>query len=711
MSYLTLFRTHVWDDTVAAAADRARTLAGSGEFVIAADESKGKLPVAGFQVFGHTEDFSALGLPGVPVGRVMWWNSDYVLYAARAAFPQFDYYLLLEFDVLLNCAVQEVVNAAGAIGADLVAHDLRRIGPDSIWYSTISGFSENPLWAFLPFLLVSGRAVDAMLRLRKDLARQHAGGMVNDWPYCETFVPTAIVQKSNMRFAPLGDFVDVGSLRYRPFLSVRDPGLSVPNSVAHPLLGGVRFIQAIVANIPAAALFQADGCLAQELQREDPTDLQNEFDALIRERNRPEGPMFFLAPAEKRSRRDPNTMLADLAHRRPAEQSSVSPWSRARSVTADAGGAVCGYLVPDYAFHTAAGPDPWWQVDLGPDALVEEVEIVNRMIVPYKFCRFSIVASSDGNSWTSAFTKTDNSLVSADPADPAVIAFREPLQTRFVRIIQHGNDVMHLRRVRVFGTRRDGTGAAPSAIGPRVWLDAVLADDAARDLFDGQVASAVHTGIFGRTFDSYNIDSIAYFAAAVDASQYAVQHMPRAPRFRDRFDLLSHAARMAPAEGLVLEFGVYTGQTINHLARLLPDRRIYGFDSFEGLPETWRPGFAAGALRRPEPPAVSHNVELVAGWFDRTLPGFLSGQGEEHVALLHVDCDLYSSTQTIFAQLGKRIAAGTIIVFDEYFNYPGWRVHEFRAFQEFVGARHIHYDYVGVVPGNQQVAVRIVGVP
>ena len=25
-----------------------------------------------------------------------------------------------------------------------------------------------------------------------------------------------------------------------------------------------------------------------------------------------------------------------------------------------------------------------------------------------------------------------------------------------------------------------------------------------------------------------------------------------------------------------------------------------------------------------------------------------------------------------------------MIVFDEYFNYPGWRGHEFKAFQEFV---------------------------
>src|SRR5215472_1413651 len=66
--------------------------------------------------------------------------------------------------------------------------------------------------------------------------------------------PMAIVQKSGMQFAPLGDFIDAGKLRYRPFLSVRDPGLSVPNSVAHPVLAGVRFIQATIANTSAAAL-------------------------------------------------------------------------------------------------------------------------------------------------------------------------------------------------------------------------------------------------------------------------------------------------------------------------------------------------------------------------------------------------------------------------------------------------------------------------
>jgi hypothetical protein len=30
----------------------------------------------------------------------------------------------------------------------------------------------------------------------------------------------------------------------------------------------------------------------------------------------------------------------------------------------------------------------------------------------------------------------------------------------------------------------------------------------------------------------------------------------------------------------------------------------------------------------------------------------------------------------------NRLASGSVIVFDEYFNYPGWKVHEFKAFQD-----------------------------
>jgi len=55
--------------------------------------------------------------------------------------------------------------------------------------------------------------------------------------------------------------------------------------------------------------------------------------------------------------------------------------------------------------------------------------------------------------------------------------------------------------------------------------------------------------------------------------------------------------------------------------------------------------------------------------------------------------------------LSDRIEPGTVLLFDEYFNYPTWRENEFRAFQEFVAANDVAYDYL--LWGRQEVAVII----
>jgi hypothetical protein len=132
---------------------------------------------------------------------------------------------------------------------------------------------------------------------------------------------------------------------------------------------------------------------------------------------------------------------------------------------------------------------------------------------------------------------------------------------------------------------------------------------------------------------------------------------------------------------------------------------VYGFDSFEGLPEHWRQGFAAGTFATAELPEVP-GAELVVGLFDQTLPGFLA-EHPEPVAFLHVDADLYSSTVTVLRALAPRLQAGTVIVFDEYFNFPGWVEHEHRAWQEFVADTGLEFEYLGFTADDEQLSVRL----
>jgi len=83
----------------------------------------------------------------------------------------------------------------------------------------------------------------------------------------------------------------------------------------------------------------------------------------------------------------------------------------------------------------------------------------------------------------------------------------------------------------------------------------------------------------------------------------------------------------------------------------------------------------------------------------------------EKAAFLHIDSDLYSSAKTILHWLDERIVENTVILFDEYFNFPFWQHHEFKAFQEFVQKNNVRYEYLCYCTASygSNVAVRILG--
>lgn len=176
---------------------------------------------------------------------------------------------------------------------------------------------------------------------------------------------------------------------------------------------------------------------------------------------------------------------------------------------------------------------------------------------------------------------------------------------------------------------------------------------------------------------------------------------------------LKHGLVPNDPSAVCVELGVASGRTINLIGHYLPLSKVYGFDSFDGLPEDWHDGvtlFKKGAFSTGgSMPNVPCNVTLVKGWFNETLPQFKAILGETPIALLHVDCDLYSSTKCGFDVLKNNIVPGTIIVFDELWNYTGFQEHEIKAFVEFLN--ETGYDFEGIVCSNkscaQQIAVRL----
>jgi len=183
--------------------------------------------------------------------------------------------------------------------------------------------------------------------------------------------------------------------------------------------------------------------------------------------------------------------------------------------------------------------------------------------------------------------------------------------------------------------------------------------------------------------------------AIADSADYADSRMREALCIRGaKEELWRHAFAQRTPGGMIVEFGVFRGESIRFLASLTRET-IYGFDSFAGLREDWKGWaaqkgtFDAGGVV----PKVPANVALIKGWFDETLPAFLREHGEPF-SFVHVDCDTCEATSTVLALAMDRFGPGTVIVFDEYFGYRGWREGEWKAWQEFVSQRKIGYRYL-----------------
>jgi hypothetical protein len=196
-------------------------------------------------------------------------------------------------------------------------------------------------------------------------------------------------------------------------------------------------------------------------------------------------------------------------------------------------------------------------------------------------------------------------------------------------------------------------------------------------------------------------------AAQLQSLRWATAHT-RSPQMHVGLPtaVLGRALDMATLHGLTLECGVYFGRSLRLMAARTAGT-VHGFDSFQGLPEAWSahegPGAYSTAGRLPR---IAGDVSLHAGWFEDTLPVFFASHPGP-IRLLHIDCDLYSSTRTVLEYADERLVPGSLVVFDDFVGYPGCEQHELRAFMEFAASRNAGWELVAACLMGREVAVRI----
>lgn len=176
------------------------------------------------------------------------------------------------------------------------------------------------------------------------------------------------------------------------------------------------------------------------------------------------------------------------------------------------------------------------------------------------------------------------------------------------------------------------------------------------------------------------------------------RYFSKKQRVKSRNNLLKRSVKRAHLNGLFLEFGVETGYSLNHLAKIKHNQKFYGFDCFTGLPEDWSEYYPKGHMKVDKIPLIRKNVELVIGLFQDTLEPFLE-KLKEPVAFLHLDADLYSSTKYVLFTLADegRLQPGTVIEFDEIFfqDSPNTLLDdEYRVFTEFIEAFDVDFRWL-----------------
>lgn len=142
-------------------------------------------------------------------------------------------------------------------------------------------------------------------------------------------------------------------------------------------------------------------------------------------------------------------------------------------------------------------------------------------------------------------------------------------------------------------------------------------------------------------------------------------------------------------ELLFMELGVFTGNTFMMIRSELPENIIlYGFDTFQGLPEDWISDdnsiiYPKGKFAIDYIPEETINTKFIVGKVEETLRLFMA-ERRDKISFVHFDMDLYNPTYYSLQQLYTRFIVGTVLVFDDFFNLPGWQNHSFKALIDFL---------------------------
>ena len=185
-------------------------------------------------------------------------------------------------------------------------------------------------------------------------------------------------------------------------------------------------------------------------------------------------------------------------------------------------------------------------------------------------------------------------------------------------------------------------------------------------------------------------------------NDYYNRHATYQNRYQLHDVILSELKEM---EILYYEFGVAAGDMIRYWSErnVHPGSRFVGFDSFEGLPESWEDKKEKHFDQQGNFPEIKDSrVRFVKGWFQDSVYDELLRSDFDKQCVFHLDADLFSSVLYVLFQLHPKLKSGDILIFDEFSSHE----HEYEALEVFKKCinKKWEFEFLGAVNNYRQVA-------
>ena len=177
---------------------------------------------------------------------MLWWNPDYAHYQFLEQCPDYDYYLFVEYDCVVQCSLEKLVVRAAAQAADFVVFPITCSFDEWHWmpYQRDVYAADEIKLAMLNVCLLSARAL-TMLHQRR--LAMNSDPAIRSWPNAELFLPTEVV-RAGMKWLPLGDFGDVSNYAWFPPTLEEDLSPGNGDVFLHPVLDRRRYISSMLHN-------------------------------------------------------------------------------------------------------------------------------------------------------------------------------------------------------------------------------------------------------------------------------------------------------------------------------------------------------------------------------------------------------------------------------------------------------------------------------